>query len=113
MRPVSLVPSAQPRLAELPPETTDNGVPTAASTSAASSDSSCILAWSGTTPLWHARLAPDAGQGQAGHAADGAGERHQVVRKHPLPEVAELHHQHDSVCRTLAGGGPGEGLEHR
>ena len=59
------------------------------------------------------QVGPDAGQGQARQAGDGSRERHQVGRKHPLPEVAELHHQHDSVCRTEAGGGPGEGLEHR
>ena len=40
-----------------------------------------------------------------GQAGDGAGQRHQVGREHALPEVAELDHEHDGVCRAQADGG--------
>ena len=68
-RPTSSVCSAQPRLAELPPETTDSVVPTADSTSVASRASSCMLDWSGTTPLWQARLVPMPASVRAGSLA--------------------------------------------
>ena len=58
MRPTSGVDSAHARLAEFPPDTTASSTPQATSTSSARPESSSIFCWSGTTPLWQARLVP-------------------------------------------------------
>ena len=67
-----------------------------------------MLRSSGTTPLRHARLAPMPRISMPGSARQRATDGGEVGRHDPLPEVAELHHQHDSVHPAGARGGVGE-----
>ena len=57
--------------------------PTRASTCSTSPDSSSILAWSGTTPLWQARLVPSPRQAEPGRARDAPARRRPRRRARP------------------------------